>query len=301
MDLSDDFGRPPRPEAYDRDDGRRMHLTLHLATTVPQLPFLDRFDAAARAGFTAVECGWPPVGISPAQVRRASQAAGTGLVLVNIDPGDLAGGQRGYPSDPAARRLWREALERALEFAGETGCPLLNVLVGTRLADIGLADQLALLREHLAEAVDRAAGHGATIVIEHLNTSESPGYLIPTVADAMRVIAETRKPGLGLLLDVYQEQRQTGDVTQVVQVSMGALRHVHFADAPGRGPPGTGKIDFSKIVDRLVECNYTGYLGLEHKPAGANLEEDLAWLPRSLRSGPVDAVAIRRALHAASS
>jgi hydroxypyruvate isomerase len=251
-----------------------------------EAPFLERFGRAREAGFSAVEFWWPS-GEDLAEVESAVREAGLEVALFNFDAGDMPGGDRGLLSDPDRVEQFRENVPVALELAGRLGCRRLNALVGHRLEGMGLEEQLALARESVAWAAERAAERGAEVMIEAVNTFENGPYLLSRTEDAAAFVRSVGRENVKLQYDVYHMQRMEGNLTENLRRHAGIIGHVQVADSPGRGEPGTGEINYRYVLGVLEGMGYDGYVGLEYRPTTETTGESLAWLPRELRGGDV--------------
>ncbi len=261
-----------------------LHFDLNLSLTMPALTWRERFDSAARLGFGAVEFWWPEAAIRPALPRLAADA-GVQVVHFNLDGGDLAAGERGLLNDPARLPAFRAGVPAALDLAHALGCRRLHALVGRLRPDAPRAAQLARAADTLAWLCAQAAPAGITILVEPLNTWESPGYLLTSTAEALAFIERVGAPNLALQYDVYHIQRMEGHLAATIQTHGARFGHIQLADAPGRGHPGTGEIHFPSIFAAIVASGYSGYVGLEYVPR-APLADTLAWLPAD-RRGPI--------------
>jgi hydroxypyruvate isomerase len=260
----------------------RVRFSINLSILYTEVPFLERFERAARAGFGAVEFWWPPADALP-ELVAAVEDAGLEVVLFNFDAGDMAAGDRGLVNDPNRERAFREHVPRALELAEQLRCPRLNALVGVALPGEDLGDQLARARSHVAWAADQAREIGAAVLIEALNTIENGPYLLSNTAAAAAFVESTERVNVQLQYDVYHMQRMEGNITDNIRKHVDRIGHIQVADAPGRNEPGTGEINFDYVLRVIDELDYDGWVGLEYRPAGGSTDESLAWLPRDLR------------------
>lgn len=247
----------------------------NLSILYAHLPLLERPAAAARAGFTAVELWWPFSSPVPADrdvdaLLTALAGAGTQLVCINLDEGDASAGERGLLSLPGRQRRFTANLEVALGIAQRAGCRIINALYGNRLSGGAGQGQDELALQNYCSVTAGAAAIGATVVVEALNSIDNPGYPVLTLADAAAVVCNVRGTGLaniGLLLDMYHVDVMTGDVAGQIREHGAKAAHVQVADSPGRGRPGTGRIDFDAALTALHAVEYTGFVGLEYHPA----------------------------------
>ncbi|MFJ6393875.1 TIM barrel protein [Streptomyces sp. NPDC091972] len=250
--------------------GDRYALNISLPPLRGQ-PLAPRIVAAAAAGFSLVETWWPfptehPSPSQTEELRTALTNAGTRLVCMNIDAGDYASGERGILSDPRRQRACQSSILAAVQFASEVGCHLLNLPYGNRLPDMSEDEQHQTAFDNLLFAARQAHSHGITVLVEALNPLDNPGYLLTDLGMAADIVHRTHQRGThntGLLLDVYHIARMGQDPVQAIERYAKSLRHVQFADTPGRSCPGTGDLDFARVVAALRDVAYDGLIGLE--------------------------------------
>jgi hydroxypyruvate isomerase len=265
-------------------------FSLNVSILFAELPYLDRFAAARAAGFTAVESWWPS-SHDLDRVVEAVRESGVELVALNFDGGDMPAGDRGILSDPERAERFRENVPIALEVAARAGCTRLNALLGLERPELERAEQLALAVEQVRWAADRASDRGATVLIEPINRPDNGPYLLDTAAAVAEFIAALGRPNVRLLLDCFHAQRAGDDPAGAVARHLAAIGHVQIADSPGRHEPGTGEIDFRRLLESLARFGYEGHVGLEYL-ARETTADSLAWLPASQRSGDFDVGAV---------
>lgn len=241
-------------------------------------PFLERFAAAADAGFGAVEFLFP-YEQTAAEVRDALRDANLEVVLFNLPAGDWAAGERGIASLPDRVEEFREGVEQALEYAAALDCPRLNCLAGLHAPGVDRAAQWGTLVENVRHAGERVAAAGRTLVVEPVNDKDVAGFFLPTTIDAIRLLDEVGDARVRLQFDVYHVQRMEGDVTPRLRALLDRIDHVQIADNPGRHQPGTGELDFGFLFDELDRLGYPGHVGLEYVPEPDTLGS-LAWRER---------------------
>ena len=239
-------------------------------------PFIERFDRAAAAGFDAVEFLFPYAEDVPA-IREALTRNGLTQVLFNLPAGDFAAGERGFANDPERIGEFRDGVSRALEIAAMLDCERLNCLVGLTLPDVPLDVQWATTAENLAYAAEQAGQTSIRQLIEPLNRVDTPGFLIGTTEEGLRLIDQSGQPNLMLQYDVYHAQRVEGNLTATLREQLARIGHVQVADSPARNQPGTGEINYPFVLNALDEMGYDGWVSLEYKPLGKT-EDTLGWL-----------------------
>ena len=252
----------------------------NLSMLFTELPFLERFKAAADAGFGCVEFMFP---YDVAAIEIAAQLRWNRLVqvLFNLPPGDWAAGERGIACLPDRVNEFRDGVMQARRYAKAIGCPRLHCLAG--IVPEG-ADQHALRDtyiDNLRFAADAVRDDGMTLLIEPINTRDIPGYFLTGTKQALRVIKDVGVENLKLQYDCYHMHIMEGDVAAGIARNLDVIAHIQIADAPGRHEPGTGEIDFPALFKHLDAIGYAGFIGCEYKPK-TTTNESLAWL-RALR------------------
>ena len=234
--------------------------------------FLDRFAAAADAGFQWVEYLFP-YDHTPDVLAEKLRRHGLKLALFNAPPGDMAAGDRGTACLGARRAEFCAGLARALDYAAITGAPRLHVMAGRGTGEAALADY----KDALALACAQAAAHGIDILIEPLNPYDAPGYLLNDFGLARRLIAELGFPNLKLQFDIYHRQIIHGDVVRGLQELLPITGHMQIASVPARHEPTTGELDDRFILRTVDAMGYAGVIGCEYAPA-AGTRQGLGWM-----------------------
>jgi hydroxypyruvate isomerase len=244
----------------------------------PDLPFLDRFDAAAKAGFTAVEFA-SPYEYPAVELRARLNANGLDQVLINGPAGDRAKGERGFACLPGREGDFRDGVSLALDYAVALGAGLVHVMAGVPPAGLAYDTALALYARNLAWAGERALAAGVKVTIEPLNPRDAPGYLLHTQEQGAAIVAAIGHDRVGLQFDLYHCQTAQGDVTTRLQALLPVVAHMQLADVPGRHEPGTGEIGWEYVFRRIDELGYAGWIGCEYNPLGDTVA-GLAWRRR---------------------
>ncbi|MCB1312405.1 MAG: TIM barrel protein [Sedimentitalea sp.] len=237
-----------------------------------ELPYLDRFDAAAAAGFEAVEILFP-YDVAAKQTKRALLRNGLDLVLINAPPPNYTGGAPGYAAVPGAEGRFRHDIRRVLRYASELKPGLIHVMAGY---ESGAAAQDSFV-SNLQWAADLAPGQRFTI--EPLNGADQPGYFLNDYALAAEVLAQVERPNVGLQYDSYHAQEIHGDALKVWEAYGALAMHVQIGAAPGRTEPGKGKMDFATLFAAIDASGYTGWASAEYVPSTKRTEDSLGWLP----------------------
>lgn len=248
----------------------------NLSMMFNEVPFLERFGAAAKAGFKGVEFLFP-YDFTPAQVREQLDRHQLEMVLFNMPPGDFAAGDRGLACDPARFGEFQDGVGKALEYAKVLGAKQLHVMAG--LKPRGLNDEtmreayLASLRFACAET----AKHGIKVLIEAINTRDIPGFYLNTSEQAFDVMHYVGAANLAFQYDIYHMQIMEGDLAPTIEKHLAKIAHMQLADTPGRHEPGTGEINYDFLFRHIDRIGYQGWIGCEYRPAGKT-EDGLGWM-----------------------
>jgi hydroxypyruvate isomerase len=242
----------------------------NLSMLFTQRPFLERFGAAAGAGFDAVEFWWPTqaleAGVTTDDIVARAHELRLDVVLLNFDAGDMPAGDRGLAGDPNRSQKFRDNVPMAVDLARKLGCLKLNALAGNIVAGSDRSEQLALLADNVRFAADVAARENMAIMLEALNVADTPAYLLPNVDSVLALIERVGRPNVRFQLDTYHVARGGDDVLASIARARGVIGHVQFADYPGRHEPGTGQLPFRAILRDLAAAGYADAVGLEFAP-----------------------------------
>ena len=253
-------------------------LCANLGFLFEEVPFLDRFAAAARAGFTAVEFASPYEHPLP-ELRARLNGEGLSLALINTYGGNRAAGERGFACVPGKTAEFRASIEQALEAATALGCKLIHVVAGVPPQGVSRETALALYANNLAWAAERGAAAGVKFVIEPLNPRDAPGYLIATQEEGAAIVEAIGRDRLGLQFDSYHAQIAGGDLGRRLEKLMPLIGHMQLGDVPDRHEPGTGEIGWDYLFRHIDALGYQGWIGCEYRPL-AGTEAGLGWRRR---------------------
>jgi len=244
-----------------------------------EVPFLDRFERAAKAGFDAVEFLFPYA--YPAhEIKSRLEANGLQLVLHNLPAGDWDAGERGIGCLPDRVDEFRAGVAKAIDYAGALGVKQVNCLAGK--APLGAGE--TTLRQTFVANLQYAAGAlqkaGIRLLIEPINTYDIAGFYLCRTAQALSIIGDAGSDNLYLQYDIYHAQRMEGELAATLSKHLARIAHVQIADNPGRNEPGTGEINYPFLFAHLDRIGYGGWVGCEYKPAAAT-EAGLGWLQKA--------------------
>jgi len=250
----------------------------NLSMMFNEVPFLDRFEAAAKAGFSEVEFLFPydhPV----AELRKRLDSNGLKQVLFNMPPGDWAAGERGMACLPGRVSEFRDAVKRALDYATGLGCGMVHAMAGLTPTGVPQATLAALYATNLAWAAEQTHAAGVRLVIEPINHRDMPGYFLATQEQGAAIVEALGRDRMGLQFDIYHCQVSQGDLTKRMEALMPVIAHMQLADVPARNEPGTGEINWDFVFKRIDALGYRGWIGCEYRPAGDTVQ-GLAWRAR---------------------
>lgn len=239
-------------------------------------PFLERFAAAAQAGFSGVEYLFP-YDFDAQALAAELKTHGLVQVLHNLPAGDWAKGERGIAVLPGREAEFRAGVDRAIRYATALGCRQVNCLAG--LAPAGedpkrLEDRLVA---NLAFAAAKLKNDGIKLLVEPINTRDMPGFFLNRSEQALALIDKVGSDNLFLQYDIYHMQRMEGELAATIERHLPRIAHIQLADNPGRGEPGTGEINYPFLFGHLDKIGYAGWIGCEYKPKTGTVE-GLGWL-----------------------
>ncbi len=247
----------------------------NLSMMFGELPFPERFAAAARAGFSAVEFLFP-YDHAVADVARWLEESRLRNVLFNLPPGDWSAGERGIAALPGREAEFAAGVDRAIEYALALQTPTLHAMAGIVPPGAERAEYRAVFVANLALAARKLAAHGRTLVIEPINTRDMPGYLLNTQAEAHAIRAAVGAPNLKVQMDFYHAQIVEGDLSMTLRKHFDGIGHIQIASVPDRHEPDEGEVSYPHLFRLLDELGYAGWIGCEYRPR-ARTEDGLAW------------------------
>jgi hydroxypyruvate isomerase len=257
------------------------NFAANLTMMFNEVDFLERFPAAARAGFKGVEYLFP-YAYDKGVLAELLQTHGLRQVLHNLPPGDWQGGERGIACHPDRVGEFQDSVATAIEYATVLGCKRLNCLAGIRPATVS-ADKL---RETFVSNLKFAAAElkraEIQLLIEPINTRDIPGFYLNYSRQALDIIKDVGSDNLYLQYDIYHAQVMEGDLAHTIETNMSSIHHMQLADNPGRHEPGTGEINYPFLFGLIDRLGYDGWIGCEYKPK-TSTNEGLGWVQPYLR------------------
>ncbi len=246
----------------------------NLSTMYQEHPFLERFGAAAKDGFKAVELQFP-YECSAGDIGARLSGHGLAMVLFNAPPGGAA--DRGLAALPGREDEFRQSVATALEYARLLGNRRLHLMAGL----IKPGEERARAREtyvrNLTYAAKEAASAGVTVVIEPINVRDVPGYFLNRQDEAHAICAELGAANLMVQMDFYHCQIVEGDLAMKLKKYIAGVGHIQIAGVPERHEPDVGEINYPYLFRLMDELGYAGWVGCEYRPRGAT-SAGLGWL-----------------------
>ena len=240
-------------------------LAANLTMLFGELDFLDRFEAAARAGFRGVEFLFP-YAYEATELQRRLREHSLGLVLHNLPAGDWSAGERGIGCLPDRVDEFKTGVEQAITYATALGCTRVNCLAGKLPAGLDPAVARDTLIANLRYAAPRFKDAGIALLVEPINTRDVPGFFLSGTQQTIDIIDAAGSDNLWLQYDIYHMQIMEGDVAQAIARLLPRIKHMQLADVPGRHEPGTGEIDFPSLLSAIDRLGYAGWIGCEYVP-----------------------------------
>jgi hydroxypyruvate isomerase len=245
--------------------------------------FLDRFVAAARDGFTAVEYLFP-YEYPAATLAALLKEQGLRQVLFNSPPGDWKAGERGITALPGREREFRDGFLRAIEYALALECPRIHAMAGIAPKGVNRADLLGAYTANLAWAAERAHSAGVELLIEPIALRNIPGFFLNRQEEAHAIVAEVGASNLKILMDLFHCQVEEGDLAMRIRKYLADAKqtrvgHFQIAGVPERHEPDTGEVNYGYLFDLIDALGYEGWIGCEYIPA-AGTSEGLGWLKK---------------------
>ena len=250
----------------------------NLSMMFNEVPFLDRFALAAKAGFKGVEFLFP-YDHPAAEIAARLKDNGLQQVLFNAPAGDFGKGERGMAAIPGKQAAFRDSIKLALEYATTLACPRLHIMAGLKPEGVAHDTLTAVYGANLAYAAEECAKAGVKPIIEPINHRDIPGFFLNTTDQAAAIIAAIGPEKLGLQFDLYHCQITEGDVVKRVEKHLPLIAHMQVADTPGRHEPGTGEVNWPFVFKTIDALGFRGWIGCEYRPAGDTVA-GLAWRKR---------------------
>ena len=238
--------------------------------------FINRFAAAAKAGFASVEY-LSPYAFPKEQVAEALHANKLKQVLFNLPSGNWEGGERGIGCLPNRVGEFQDGVGKAIDYAKALDCTMINCLAGIIPQTVARDKAFATMAANLAFAAVALKKEGILLIVEPINRFDIPGFLLNTSADGITMIDAAATDNLKLQYDIYHMQRMEGELAATMTRLLPRIGHIQLADNPGRNEPGTGEINYPFLFRHLDGLGYKGWIGCEYKPKSGT-DAGLGWM-----------------------
>lgn len=253
-----------------------LRFSAHIGFLFGELGFADRFQAARKAGFVAVEHP-SPYQTSAQDVRRLLADNGLSFTQTGFPAGDLAKGEKGLAALRERRAEFRSGVAPTLDYASEIGCGMLHAMAGVVPPNASRAPMWEEYIENLAFAADAARACDIDILIEPVGPGSIANYFIDTPGAAVEAIATLARPNVRLLFDVFHAVSLGVDPVAFMEANSALIGHIQIADFPGRHEPGSAVLDFRKILEAVENLGFAGHIGCEYHPSG-NTSDSFGWM-----------------------
>jgi hydroxypyruvate isomerase len=258
----------------------------NLSMMFQELPFLDRFQAAAAAGFRAVEFLFP-YDYEADEIAKRLRASDLENVLFNMPPGDWESAERGIAALPGRRDEFRQGVATAIEYAQVLGTPRLHVMAGLLPPGADFEEHRAVFIDNLRYAANECKALDMDILIEPINQRDMPGYLLSRQSEAHAIREAVGVSNLKVQMDLYHAQIMEGDIATTLKKYLPQIGHIQIAGVPERHEPDTGEVNYPYLFTLLDELGYGGWVGCEYRPAQGTVD-GLGWLQPWLGRNPAD-------------
>lgn len=246
------------------------NFAVNLSMLFTELPLIERFDAAAQAGFKQVEIQFP-YELTPDEIQTALQRNQQTLVLINLPAGDWAGGERGIACHPDRTDEFNRGVNLALEYASSLGVKKINCLSGIKPDDVSRQSAEETFARNLKHAANLLGAHDIQLMAEAINTRDIPGFFLNNSSQFIDLKETFCIENLYFQYDVYHMQIMEGNLITTLQSNLNNIGHIQVADVPGRHEPGTGEINFPNLFKAIDAMGYSEIISLEYVPAADTL------------------------------
>jgi 2-dehydrotetronate isomerase len=251
-----------------------VKFSANLGFLWPELALIERIEAAARAGFKAVELHWP-YDVAPEAVRQACTRHALRLLGLNTPLGDVAKGDFGLAAVPGREADFQASFDTAVAYARDSGATAIHAMAG--VVPASERDRARrVFSKNITQAADQAAQHGITVLLEAINLRDKPGYFYSTVGEVADLMSEIDRPNLRMMFDVYHVGVSEGDILTKLERHLPRIGHVQIAAVPSRAEPDEGEVAYRAVFEALDRLGYAGWVGCEYKPRGST-QDGLRW------------------------
>jgi hydroxypyruvate isomerase len=251
-----------------------VKLSANLGFLWPDLPLLERIEAAGRAGFRAIELHWP-YDVPPESVQEACARHAMRLLGLNTPLGDVAKGDFGLAAVPGREAEFQQGFDLALAYARASGANAVHAMAGV----VPVSERnngRHVFRRNISVAADKSAEHAITLLLEAINPRDMPGYFYSTLGEVADLMDAIDRPNLRLMFDVYHVAVAEGNILTKLDRHLPRIGHVQIAAVPSRAEPDEGEVCYRAVFEALDRLGYAGWVGCEYKPR-AGTQDGLRW------------------------
>jgi len=248
----------------------------NLSMMFNEVDFMERFAAAAKAGFKGVEFLFP-YSYDKNQLADVAGKNRLEIVLFNMPPGDWNAGDRGLACDPARVSDFQEGVGKAIDYALALDCKQIHCMAGLKPRGVAEEKMRETYIANLQFTGRELAKHGLKVLIEAINTRDIPGFYLNTSRQALDIMHYAQVANLSFQYDIYHMQIMEGDLAPTIEKNLAKIGHMQLADTPGRHEPGTGEINYAFLFQHIERIGYQGWIGCEYRPA-TTTEAGLGWI-----------------------
>ncbi|MCL1886582.1 MAG: hydroxypyruvate isomerase [Betaproteobacteria bacterium] len=251
-------------------------FSANLSMLFTEVPFMERFDAAAKAGFKGVEFLFP-YAFDLDQIAEKLKSNNLEMVLFNLPAGNWEGGDRGIAANPNRIGEFQDGVGRAINAAKKLGVKQLNCLGGLTPEGVSEDKIDKTFVDNLKFAGDELKKAGLRLLVEPINNFDIPGVYLAHTQKAINLIRDSGSDNVFLQHDIYHMQRMEGELANTIKTNIAMIKHMQLADNPGRNEPGTGEINYRFLFKFIDDLGYDGWIGCEYRPKTTTLE-GLGWM-----------------------
>jgi 2-dehydrotetronate isomerase len=246
----------------------------NLAYLFTERPLIERFAAAADAGFRAVELQFP-YDQAPSAVKAELDRHDLTMLGLNTALGQVPAGASGGAAVPGREQEFAALFQQALDYVVAIGGCQIHCLAGKVPPEQRPAAEKTFIK-NLARAADAAQGKNITLLIEPINPRDRPDYFLTRVEQAADIVAKVERPNLRIQFDFYHAQIVGGDLIRRLEKHFPLVGHVQIAAVPSRQEPDEGEVNYPEIFAALDRLGYRNWIGCEYRPRGRT-EDGLGW------------------------
>ncbi len=248
----------------------------NLTLLFTEVPFMERFEKAHRAGFKAVEYLFP-YAYEPQELADKMQQFGLEQALFNMPPGNWDAGEKGFAAIPGREDEFKASVETALMYANKLNCKKVHAMSGIVDERFTRDQHVETFIANIRYAADKFVEHGIELMLEPLNSRDVPNYFIAHQRDAVELIKQVDRPNVKLQLDLYHAQIMDGDLSTLICEVAAYTGHIQIASVPERHEPSEGELNYPHLFNVLDDSGYQGWIGCEYNPRNTT-EKGLDWV-----------------------